>query len=226
MSNNEPKIQEEIVFVDGFKIRSTLDLEFDMFHKRSVNISPKYGYTPKYYIPEDQIWIDVRYKDETDFLIKTNKFFYEEHYDMPYLEARELAKKELCKTDSVPNFVQKESTEGNLKICYVDGSIIRGHFDPEFSFGGHNFVYDYIKEDEIWLDNLVDQNELKYILIHELKERELMSKGEIYDSAHDIASSLEKKHRRDDGVGFYPGDANYPWSRWPNEKIIEQYIIK
>ncbi len=225
MATKKTKKREKIVFVDGFKIRNTLDLEFDMFHKKSIDISPKYGYTPKYYIPADETWIDYRYKKEKDFLLASNKFFFKDHYDIPYLEARALAKKELCKSGIIPVFVQRQEKRGSLQILYVNGFVVRNYIDPEFSFGGHEFVYDYVPKNEVWLDNLMDPHELKYVLAHELRERDLMSQGEIYDSAHEVACAFERKQRRDDGIGFYPGDVNYPWSKWPTKKIIKQYYV-
>ena len=211
----------KIVFVDGFKIRNTLDDDFGNYQESGYKISSFYL---KPYIPEGEFWVDHIFKDEVDFLIKLKDF--EAPQAKNYSEEREIMKKTFCLPGPIPNFVQKkESAENGLNIVYVDGKIVRQYLDPEFIFGGHEFVYSYVPKNEIWIDAKTDPAEIKYIIIHEAKERELMSAGMPYDPAHDIATATDKAARRADGIGAYPGDENYLWYGLTNEEIIKQYVV-
>ncbi|MFA5987123.1 MAG: hypothetical protein WC797_00510 [Candidatus Paceibacterota bacterium] len=211
---------EKVIYVDGFKIRNTLDTDFTVLHRRTDSIA---GYAPKYFIPHGEIWIDNQFRLEADFFVEIDNFLIE-HENLPYLEARELAKTIICPKGPIPNFrLKEEFNEEGQKIVNVDGSVIRKYIDPDFVFGGHEFVYDYVPENEIWLDALMDPMEVKYVLEHEKLERTLMSKGEIYDIAHEFATTLERKLRRDDGLASYPGDADYPWKGLTTREIINDY---
>lgn len=87
--------------------------------------------------------------------------------------------------------------------------MVRQYIDPEFVFGGHEFVYSYIPHNEIWLDGLQNPREIPYTLLHEMIELKQMKAGMTYDQAHDIATAFDKAHRRADGVGCYPADTGY-----------------
>jgi hypothetical protein len=204
-----------IVYVDGFKIRNTLDDDFGIIDRNWGRIGI---FAPKFYVPENQIWIDHKFKNETDFLLKT---------DIPpeQYTTREDMKK-FCLPGPVPDFVRKQEILNNVTVKYVDGSIVRQYMDPEFILGGHDLVYSYIPKNEIWLDALMDARETPYILLHEQVERDLMAgDGKNYDIAHERATAADKERRIADGCGMYPGSANYQWRDWSNEEIIKQYVI-
>ena len=208
--------------VDGFKIRNTLDIDFGLLHEASSQAS---YFAPKFYIPEHEIWLDHRFKDEKDFLLKLEEL---ETPDIlkTYSAQRQYIKKALCISGPVPPYRISQSEEGELTIVMVDGKIIRTHFDPEFIFGGHEFVYSYIPPREIWLDNLMDTDEVQYVLLHEKVERELMSKGKTYDIGHEYASVAEKEMRRTTGAGAYLGDDGHPWWGYTNEQLAQEYYVE
>jgi hypothetical protein len=52
-------------------------------------------------------------------------------------------------------------------------------------------VYHFIPEDEIWIDDDISQRERKFIILHEMHERNLMEKGMDYPSAHRSATEIE-----------------------------------
>mgnify|MGYP001575064776 CR=1 FL=1 len=214
--------KEKIKFVDGFKIRNTLDPDFCLLHGYSVDISKEKS---KYYIPQGEVWIDSRFKDEFDFLWAVYQFMTpdEKH---TYREKRELVKQKLCLPGIPPEFVLKREKRKEFEIVYVDGKIVRQYIDPEFMFGAHSYVYSYIPENEIWLDIKTEDKEIPFILLHEEVERRLMKEeGKNYDIAHDYATTAEKEARRKIG-NYYPGDDNYPWWALSNEEIIErEYIV-
>src|SRR3989344_6555435 len=208
-----------LIYVNGFAIRNTLDDDFGIIHRHSTNIN---CFEPKFYIPENEIWIDKLYQNETVFLLRV-EFFAEEHKhadSISYQAERKLMKEKLCLIDSKPDFVKKSEMISGLKLVSVDGQLVRQYLDPEFILGGHDLVYDYIPTVEIWIDAKLDPAEFPYLIEHERVERELMAKGKSYDSAHDFALAADKELRRREGVGSYPSEPGYPFRGWSNEKII------
>lgn len=216
--------QYTIRYVNGFLIRNTIDDDFGIIHRHPANLS---FFAPKFYIPADEIWIDAPHKHETDFLIAV-EFFSEKNNipsDSDYHTERKLKKEKLCTIDSMPPYIMRNELRKSLTIVYVDGSIIRRCFDPEFILGGHDLVYDYIPNNTIWIDAMTHANEIPYIIEHECIERELMTQGKSYDVAHEYATIRDKELRRKNGVGFYPGDQNYPWYGLSNEDIRKNYYV-
>ena len=215
----------DIVYVDGFKIRNTLDDDFGLLHFSGRKISDYYS---KWYIPEGEVWIDGIAKAETDFLLKI-----EQETDK-YLAANSQKEssdyrsymKGFYRKGPIPNFIKDKKTENGLTICYVDGPIVRQYLDPYFIFGGHDLVYDYVPFKEIWLDALTDPQEIKYILLHERVERDLMEKGKDYDNAHRFATAADMEERVKDGLASYPEDENYKCSGFSNGELIKNYVIE
>ncbi|HEY4514826.1 MAG TPA: hypothetical protein VJJ22_01555 [Candidatus Paceibacterota bacterium] len=216
--------QAKTVYVDGLLIRNTLDLDFNIVHINSSEI----GYfSPKFYIPRGEVWLDYHHKNEQDFLIKVVDF--EETRDLTlnqsYEKVRKLMKETLCLTGPIPELKLRSEKAGENTIIYVDGSLVRKYLDPEFVMGGHNLVYDYVPVDEIWIDTMEDSVDQKYTLLHEETELALMKTGKSYDISHEYAIVTEKEARRKNGLGHYPGDNDYPWRGQSNEKIITKYHV-
>ena len=217
------KNKKKIIFVDGFKIRNTLDVNFGIIHQYSSKINE---YTPKFYIPKREIWFDHIFKKELDFLIKIEKAQIPKEIKS-YSEARDYIRKNFCLPGPIPEFILKKEKHNDLTISYIDGSIIRKYIDPEFIFGGHDLVYSYIPKKGIWIDGFMDKREIFYVLFHEEAERKLMEIGKSYDIAHEYASDFEREMRRSKGSGFYPGDVNYLFRNLKTKKIIKKiYVIK
>jgi hypothetical protein len=70
----------------------------------------------------------------------------------------------------------------SLKIWIVRGDRVRSLFDLDFNQGGHELVYKFIPSGEVWIDDDLYKKEIPFVLIHELHERWLMSRGWRYDS--------------------------------------------
>ena len=217
----------KIVYVDGFKIRNTLDDDFADVHWNTGRFS---DFSSKFYIPEGETWIDHIFKKsgETDFLLKVDEEYYR------YLLNKNLSggenwrsylDKKMLSSGPIPDFIIKKENINDLKVVYVDGALIRRFLDCQFFYGGHDLVYSYIPKNEIWLDIINDPAENKYFLVHEKTERELMAQGKKYDVAHRIALAADMDARAEDGLGIYPGDENYPWTGLSNEEIIKKYYV-
>jgi hypothetical protein len=90
--------------------------------------------------------------------------------------------------------IKKIKEVNDLKIFLVDGKKIRDSIDIDFTMGGHPFRYIYVPIDEIWVDSS-NESEKEEIIMHEIKEFNLMKQGFSYDKAHDQASILEHSYR-------------------------------
>jgi len=73
----------------------------------------------------------------------------------------------------------------------VNGKIIRGKIDVDFTSGGHGYRYLYIPLNEIWIDNALSFEDIKPTIWHEFVERHLMERGADYNAAHEYACGLE-----------------------------------
>jgi len=93
-------------------------------------------------------------------------------------------------------YIKLLKSDHNLKIYLVDGNKVRTMFKTDFVEGGHGYVYNWIPLNEVWIDNDIKQDEIKFIAHHELVERHLMKKGRSYDEAHDTASKKEFEMRQ------------------------------
>ena len=84
-----------------------------------------------------------------------------------------------------------------VHIATISGDKVRDDEDVEFALGGHHYRYDFIPEDEIWLEDTTEEGEdLLANIIHEFVERLLMKNLDIdYEQAHQLAATLEKDFR-------------------------------
>ncbi len=191
--------------VDGSYVRAHLDKEFTNFGQPFVFEC----------IPKDEFWLDKEAnEDEQHFFIDHLLL---EHRLMergvPYDEALERADKlEVAERERAGD-VKKLAREGDLPdakkvhvrlwkelesgvgVWIVDGRLVRSVFDIDFTEGGHDYVYEFVPENEVWIDNDLDEAERPYVLLHELHERNLMAKGWTYSKAHEDASKVEYNYR-------------------------------
>ncbi|MBI5369846.1 hypothetical protein HZA85_01460 [Candidatus Uhrbacteria bacterium] len=218
-----PRIDPSLVrLVDAFKIRQTLDPDFSALHCHSTAIH-KY-YTPKYYIPQGEWWLDVRLKDEMDFFLKSEAIVHPKTIKTS-ADFHEYLKAKLCKKGPIPNFRVKTHWRLGSRIVLVDGKVVRQYLDPEFTQGGHEKVYRYVPKGEIWIECALHPKEIPFAIHHETIERKMMFKGKSYDIAHEYATAAEKEMRRAYG-GFYPLDDHYPWSKLTDDQIREKYYVR
>jgi hypothetical protein len=79
----------------------------------------------------------------------------------------------------------------------IDGEEVRNKISVDFTMGGHEFVYDYVPENEVWIEDLKSDFDKLCTIIHELVERYIMGKyGTEYEEAHDIATKVEYQIRK------------------------------
>lgn len=191
-----------IWLVDGAYIRTRIDEEF-------VNFGQHYRYP---YIPVNEFWIDREAEhDERKFFID---HLLVEHRlmaaGMPYekalpradqVERRERRRagdvslltrhgRELPDLREVHERLWKK-LENGVSVWIVNGRLVRSAFDIDFTEGGHDYVYEFVPENEVWIDDAIFELERSYILLHELHERNLMTRGLPYNKAHAESSRLE-----------------------------------
>lgn len=211
-------------YVNGFYIRNHLDPEFG-------NIGHHNHFK---FIPKNEMWIDYENgkkeaKYYIDNFLRTQR---EVKKGKPYSRAWRIANKMEKTERGKSKFLErirkikvKEKILGkirkkrlfskyteNLKIWLVRGDLVRSLFFVDFAQGGHYFVYKFVPQEEVWIDDDLYYKEIPYVLIHELHERYLMSKGWPYDpggvgiftrkgdikgrSAHFNAEDVESKCRK------------------------------
>ncbi|MEK6816762.1 MAG: hypothetical protein AABY09_04055 [Nanoarchaeota archaeon] len=208
--------------VDGNYIRRHIDKQFTNFGQ----------YHRFNYIPDHEFWIDREYSgDESLFFIShmlvehrlmaQGKSFDEAFEKADLVERSERKKSRLFRSVSkikkisvlinkIHKRLIKKYSQGKLKVWMVDGELVRDLFYIDFTEGGHDKVYKFIPENEVWIDDDLSPSERKYVLLHELYERNLMcigwpyyvdvkesldTRGNLLKTAHGAASALEYHFR-------------------------------
>ena len=184
----------KVWYVNGYWIRNHLDPEFSNYDS-SIHFN---------FIPKDEFWIDMESgKSESKYYIENFLAIQREmqkgkSYAHAWKIANEVEKKERAKSKFYSNLKRSKIKEEilrrvrkkqlfkkythKLKIYQVRGEVVRYMFFIDFTQGGHDKVYDFVPENEVWVDDDVYKKELPYVLIHELHERKLMAQGWKYDS--------------------------------------------
>ncbi|MCX6748350.1 MAG: hypothetical protein NT076_01975 [Candidatus Pacearchaeota archaeon] len=185
-------------YVDGFKIRNTLDAGFGVIGSRAI-----YSY-----IPKGEIWFDKLYTKEKEHFLKIHLYELKLMKERGYEQARKIIEKKFRKKEKPPNFVIKKANYKGFVAKYVDGRIIRKYIDPKFILGchsvglGRDYLNKFMGKKEIWIDIIQNKREYKYTLLHEWFEAYLMIKGFSYNDAHDYALAAEKVARRKSGARY------------------------
>jgi hypothetical protein len=88
--------------------------------------------------------------------------------------------------------MDKPSEYDKVKLEIVDTNKVR-LIDINFTMGGHHYVYpDLIAEDEIFIDNRMDKDNITATAIHEFVERTFMKfYGIKYEDAHKLSNNVE-----------------------------------
>ena len=197
----------QVFIVDGSYIRGHIDEEF-------TNFGQHYRY---HYIPKNELWID----QEGDS--NERKFFIEhllvEHrlmekgasYGKALAEADRTERKERRRAGDVRKLTHNgkklpegkdvherlwKKLENGISIWIVSGRLVRSVFDIDFTAGGHDYVYEFVPDKEVWIDDDIEEFERGYVLLHELHERKRMADGIPYQKAHAESSRLEYHCRR------------------------------
>jgi len=98
------------------------------------------------------------------------------------------------------NVIEKYSDK--IKIWLVDGNLVRSFFLLDYCEGGHDLVYPFIPKNEIWTEEALSPEERRFIILHELHERYLMSRGKSYKNAHIGATEVEDYYRENPKENF------------------------
>lgn len=200
----------KVWIVSGKYIRDNINEEF-------TNFGEHYSFK---FIPKNEFWIDKERNPGEE------KYFIDSMLAMSRLiakgisckdaakvadriERKERAKSKLMKNElkikkSKRNVIKtvyksliKKYSNKKIKIWIVKGELVRDLFFLDFTEGGNDKVYSFIPENEVWIDDDLSLTERKFVLLHELHERNLMSLGKSYDSAHRSSSEIEyfcRKH--------------------------------
>jgi len=190
-----------IWLVAGSYIRTNIDEEF-------TNFGQHYRFT---YIPKDEFWIDQGASSEEqkiyiDHLLVEYRLM---EKGLPYDQALDAADrveraerkkagyaKKIIRSGNLPDASQVhirlwKKLEISVSVWIVNGSLVRSIFDIDFTEGGHDYVYEFVPLNEVWIDGDVEEAERPFVLVHELHERNLMAQGWDYDRAHADASRIE-----------------------------------
>jgi hypothetical protein len=187
--------------VDGTYVRTHLDEEF-------TNFGQHYAFKC---IPRDEFWLDKEAQEH-------EQIFYIDHLlvehrlmekGVPYNDALDAADKKERAERKRAGDVRKLTAGGNLpdsskvhvrlwkeletgiSVWIINGRLVRSVFDIDFTEGGHDYVYEFVPQNEVWIDDDLEQSERPYVLLHELHERNLMAKGSTYSKAHEDSSKIE-----------------------------------
>jgi len=197
------KISEfEIWIVDGKYIRDNICEDF-------VNIGQHYVFD---FIPKNEFWI-AKEEDNgeehfyIDYLLVENRLM---KSGVSYDEASTLAEqverkernksilfKKFKKIRNNPKIIEKvhkklfKKFRNGINVWIVNGELVRDFFEISYTGGGHDKFYDFVPNKEIWIDNDISKEEIKFILLHEIHERNLMKKGMSYRKAHFSATEIE-----------------------------------
>jgi hypothetical protein len=171
--------------VDGQYIRKNIDEEF-------TNFGQHYRFR---FIPSHEFWIDKEHGlGEQQFFID---MALEKADDV---ERRERRKSEfvreisrLPKKDIIENIHKRllKKYSGTVRVWVVKGELVRSLYFIDFTEGGHDKVYHFVPKNEVWLDDDLGPGERRFVLLHELHERHLMTLGQPYSKAHRSASRIE-----------------------------------
>ena len=94
--------------------------------------------------------------------------------------------------EGMPMLKVPTSYVSNISIYLVDGQYVRDNLWLDFTEGGHDLVYDWIPDNEVWIDFDINSSEVVYVMCHELIERLMMFEGMPYEEAHTVvACNLE-----------------------------------
>ena len=191
--------------VDGALIRKDIN---ENFVKRSANIKPSF-------VPKNEFWIDEDL-DPKEYRYFIDRFIYEQglmdsgkNYATANKKADEFEKEERRNSPEVRQIAESSKKEllekikkkiikkfsGEIKIWLVDGNLVRSFFLLDYCEGGHDKVYPFIPQNEIWVEKALSPQERKFIILHELHERYLMSRGKSYKNAHIGATEVEDYYR-------------------------------
>jgi hypothetical protein len=196
----------QVWVVDGSYIRGHINEEF-------TNFGQHYRFS---FIPKNELWIDQEAKnDERRFFID---HLLMEHrlmargtpYDKALTDADKVERRERRRAGDVRRLTHHgqqlpdgrevherlwKKLANGVSVWIVNGRLVRSAFDIDFTEGGHDYVYEFVPGNEVWIDDDIEEKERGYVLLHELHERNRMADGWPYNKAHAESSRLEYRCR-------------------------------
>ncbi len=88
--------------------------------------------------------------------------------DMKKLTRR---RQEAARRHEGPRTPMEETRERRQRLDRQSGAWCAACFDIDFTAGGHDYVYEFVPENEVWIDDDIAEAERGYVLVHELHER-------------------------------------------------------
>ncbi|MFA5857330.1 MAG: hypothetical protein WC867_08260 [Candidatus Pacearchaeota archaeon] len=192
----------DVWYIDGEYVRKYIETDF-------TNFGQHFRFK---FIPKNEFWIDKEYSvKETrffiDHLLIENRLMMEgKKYEFAITRGDKIEKRErdkLKKNISLKKIKDSEilvkkihkkllkNYSNEVKVWIVRGDRIRYLYNIDFTEGGHDKVYKFVPKGEIWIDDELSNKELKFVLLHEAYERNLMNKGFTYEKAHSAALKIE-----------------------------------
>lgn len=196
----------QVWIVEGSYIRGHINEEF-------TNFGHHYSFP---FIPENELWIEKETKNDerhffTDHLLAEHRLMAKGvPYDKALAEADKVERRERRLAGDVRRLTHHgkdlpdgrqvhqrlwKKLEKGLSVWIVNGRLVRSVFDIDFTEGGHDYVYEFVPENEVWIDDAIEEKERGYVLLHELHERNRMASGWPYNKAHAESSRLEYRCR-------------------------------
>ncbi len=203
----------EVWLVDGTYIRKNICEDFVNYeHHCNLPLIPKNEFWIAKGAAADEIehYIDRMLAER--WFIESGDSRAEADRKARIIERRERGKAEMMKKlgisgnrgryERIAKMVHKRRAgcDGHIRIWVVRGKLVRDLLYLDFGGGGHDKVFHFIPENEIWLDDGIPARERKFILLHELHERRLMAGGKKYKPAHrsaTIAEDFFRHHPKD-----------------------------
>jgi hypothetical protein len=196
----------QVWIVDGAYVRGRIDEEF-------TNFGQHYRYP---YIPRMEFWLDKEAEqDERTFfidhlLVEHDLMAKGASYDEALEQADRVERKERRRAGDVRKAIPRgkglpdagtmherlwKKLGNGVSVWIVNGRLVRSVFDIDFTAGGHDHVYEFVPAGEVWIDDAIEENERRFVLLHELHERNRMAEGWPYNKAHRESSRLEFRYR-------------------------------
>ncbi len=118
-------------------------------------------------------------------------------------------------------YVTLMDEEFPVEVWKIDGFQVRCLYKTDYTEGGHGFVYRWCPKDEIWVEKVLEEMELPYIVAHEYIELRLMRDLELeYDRAHEICAEMEFDLRKAASRKRFPGLSARKLSREQLEVLV------
>lgn len=88
--------------------------------------------------------------------------------------------------------------QDGLTIYVIDGNYVRNNFEVDFALAGNHERWNFVPDNEIWVEDTGSKFDMECAIIHEITERnDMKDNGTDYEDAHLIALEAEEKKRKD-----------------------------